>query len=77
MVYFENPSYKDAIIGISTDRRVVYSYEKMVEQFMKEEQCSVEEAVDFIDYNTIRSLDYVKDAPIVVYEEYDIDYFEE
>lgn len=37
-VVFENPSYLKAIIGISDDGALCYSYEKMVECLMEEDK---------------------------------------
>ena len=64
---FESPSYCDAFIGISDNGRAVYDFEKMAEQFMRENECEYDEAVEFIEYNTIRALPYYPDGPIVVY----------
>lgn len=55
---FDNPSFDDSIIGVSTSGSVIYSYAKMVNEFMRDENCSEQDAIDFIDYNTIRSLPY-------------------
>lgn len=67
IVIFDNPSFDDALIGVSTDDQAVYDFEKMVECLMAEDGMSYEEAAEFIDYNTIRSLPYVEFSPIVVY----------
>ena len=68
VIYLTNYSYDDALIGISEDNRAVYDYNKMVEWLMKKEYFSQEEAVDWINYNTIRALPYMGDnAPIIVY----------
>lgn len=67
-VVFENPDYDSAIIGVSTDDRVVYRYSLMVEYLVDKEGMTEEEAIDFIDYNTIRSLPYVDGSPIVMYD---------
>lgn len=67
VVIFDNPSFDDALIGVSTDDQAVYDFEKMVECLMVEDGMSYEEAAEFIGYNTIRSLPYVEGAPIVVY----------
>ena len=65
---FENPDYDSAIIGITENNQVVYDYEKMIEHLMQEDDMDYEEAVDFISYNTIRSLPYAGDgAPIIMY----------
>lgn len=66
-IIFENPSYDDAIIGTDDNCRVVYDYDKMVEFLMKEDGMTYEEAVEFIDYNTIRALPYYENGPIVVH----------
>jgi hypothetical protein len=69
-IVFENPSYDSAIIGTSHDDRVVYSFEKMVECLVEEDGMSYEEAVEFIEYNTIRALPYFgPNAPIVLMNE--------
>lgn len=68
LVVFENPDYDDAIIGVSHDDRVVYDYDKMLEHLMSHEDMTVEEAADFISYDTIRSLSYAgPEAPIVMF----------
>ena len=64
---FENPDYDDAIIGVDTDGHVVYDFEKMVEHLMREDGMEYEDAVEFIEYNTIRALPYIPSHPIVMY----------
>jgi len=39
----------DCIVGLNSDMRLVYSYQKMIEHFMKE--MSYKKAVQWIDYN--------------------------
>lgn len=68
VVLFTNFSYDDALIGVSQDNRAIYDYEKMVIWLRETEGWSDEDAREWIDYNTIRSLPYAGDnAPIVVY----------
>ena len=68
VIYLINYSYDDALIGISEDNRAVYDYNKMVEWLIKEESFTEEEAMEWIDYNTIRALLYMGDkAPIIMY----------
>lgn len=68
VVYLTNFSYDDALIGISEDNRAIYDYDKMVEWLMKEENFTREEAIEWIDYNTIRALPYMgNEAPIIMY----------
>lgn len=68
LLVFENPDYDDAIIGVSHDDRVIYDYDKMIAHLMDKESMSIEEAADFISYDTIRSLSYSgPEAPIVMF----------
>lgn len=68
VIIFNNYSYDNALIGVSEDNRAIYDYNKMVEWLMKEESWTVEEAIEWIDYNTIRALPYMGDkAPIIMY----------
>ena len=65
----ENYSYEGAIVGITTDNRVVYSFSKMVEWLMTTENFTQEDAVEWIEYNTIRALAYYgPEAPIIMYD---------
>ena len=67
-IVFDNMSYDGSIVGVTTDGRVVYDYDKMIEELMEDEGCSYEEAADWIDYNTIRALPYAgENAPIIMY----------
>ena len=67
-IIFENPDYDSAIIGITENNQVVYDYDKMIEHLIQEDDMSYEEAIDFISYNTIRSLSYVgMGVPIIMY----------
>lgn len=72
-IVFENPSYESAIIGISENGQVCYSYSKMTEYLVNEDSMEEEEAMEFIDYNTIRSLPYCHPSdkrPIVIYDDF-------
>lgn len=67
-VVFENPDYEDAIIGWDENSgRIIYDYEKMVECLMNEDGMEYDEAVEFIDYNTVRACPYMGErAPIIL-----------
>lgn len=74
-VVFENPSYADAVIGISDEGAVCYSYQKMVKYLMDMDGMDCEGAMEFIDYNTIRALPYASSLgggirPIVIYDDF-------
>lgn len=66
--FLTNYSYDDALIGVTEDGRAVYDYEKMIEWLMNEEEWTDNEAVEWIEYNTIRAIPYFGDgAPIIMY----------
>lgn len=66
--YLTDYSYDDALVGVTSDNRAVYDYNKMVEWLMETESWSEEEAVEWIDYNTIRAIPYMgEDGPIIIY----------
>ena len=65
-VILENPSYETAIIGISDDDRLIYDYDLMAEYLVNNDNMTLEEAYEFVDYNTIRALAYMGyKAPII------------
>ena len=66
--YLTNYSYDTALIGVTEDNRAVYDFEKMVEQLIETEGFTSEEAVEWIEYNTVRALPYFGEkAPIIMY----------
>lgn len=68
---FDNPAYDNSIIGQTFDGRAIYDIELMADELASDDDISLEEAMDFIDYNAIRSLPYAGVmAPIVVHVEY-------
>lgn len=73
-IIFENPSYLNAIVGVSDTGRVCYDYDKMAEWLMEEDGMTHEEATEFIDYNTVRALPYCSPSekrPIIIYHLFD------
>lgn len=68
---FDNPAYDNSIIGQTFDGRAIYNIELMAAELSSDDEITIEEAMDFIDYNAIRSLPYAGDkAPVVVYVEH-------
>lgn len=63
---FENPDFDGCIIGVTTDNQAVYSLAQMVDWFVENNGGSISEALEFIEYNTLRALPYVENAPIVL-----------
>lgn len=68
VVILSDYSYDDALIGVTHDNRAVYDYWKMVKWLIKEQDFSIDDAVEWIDYNTVRALPYAgPNAPIIIY----------
>ena len=67
-IVFDNHAYDNSIIGTTVDGRVIYCFEKMVEEVMTDEGWDELSAIEWIEYNALRGLPYAGDkAPIVVY----------
>ena len=58
-VYFEHPSFVKAITGITDSEQLIYDYDLMIAAAMEEEGWNVEDAVEWIEYNTLRSIPYM------------------
>ena len=67
VVIFENPGYDTALIGVSEDGRAIYDYDLMIDWLKETQNFSTREAVDWIDYNTIRALPYCEASPIIMF----------
>jgi hypothetical protein len=69
---FGNGDYITALIGYTDDGRAVYDYDLMVEFLKEYDEMTPEEAMEWIDYNTIRTIPYMGEkAPIIMYRIYD------
>ena len=51
-------AYDDALVGITEDNRAIYDYDLMVRWLVKEEGFEESSAEEWINYNTLRALDY-------------------
>jgi hypothetical protein len=68
VVILENYSYDDALVGVTEDGRAVYDFDKMIDWLVKTEGMTVDEAVEWIEYNTIRALPYAgPEAPVIMF----------
>ena len=68
VLLLSNYSYDDALIGVTEDGRAVYDYDKMVRWLVESEGFEEMDAIEWIDYNTIRALPYMgEQAPIIMY----------
>jgi hypothetical protein len=58
--------YDEAVMGISTDGRLVYSVEKMIEILLRDGDMNELDAIEWLEYNTFNA--YVGEmTPIWVY----------
>lgn len=81
---FDSPDFYEAVIGHTEDGRIIYSYDLMVKCMIADLACiafsdvdglsgdeldeKYEEAVEWIDYNTIRTIPYMGEkSPIISY----------
>jgi hypothetical protein len=67
VIILDNHAYDKSIIGITDDGRLVYSFDKMVEEYVEDEGVDDIQAMEWLEYNTIQSLPYMGvHAPIVI-----------
>jgi len=68
VLILENYSYDDALVGVTEDGRAVYDFNKMVAWLVETQGFEELEAIEWIEYNTIRALPYYgPDAPLIIY----------
>ena len=67
-IVYQNPDFDNAIIGVDEiSNSVIYDYEMMVGELMEKDNMSELQAVEFIDYNTIRATPYMpQPRPIIL-----------
>ena len=70
--YSEKPGWSEfakAIIGVTTDERIVYSYERITECLMETDDISEEDAIEYVDYHVVGSLNpKIEESPIIIHE---------
>ena len=64
----DREAFYPAIIGLAKDKsHIAYSYEKLTRCFMNKEGWDWDEAMEWIDYNVIRTLPYYgSKAPVIL-----------
>lgn len=71
---FEPEHYDEGIIGITENGNVVYSYGLLAETLMLHDDMSYEDAIEWLDYNTIRTIPYMGEfKPVMLMEFPDCD----
>ena len=66
VIILTNPDYDAALIGVSIDNRAVYDYSKMLE-CRRADGMTDDEAVEFIEYNTMRAIAYAGPAGPIIF----------
>ena len=68
-ILLENYDYDSALIGITEDDRAVYDYDLMVEYLLNTGDFESNiDAMEWIDYNTIRAIGYMGEkAPVIIH----------
>lgn len=69
-VVLESPAYVSAVIGISTDGRLIYSRGLMVTHLCKKDGMSELDAEEFIDFNTVGALPNMGGKAPIIMEEF-------
>ena len=68
-IVLESPTYRNAVLGISEDGRVIYSERIIIEDMIIDEGMDIEDAYDNFSYNLLRTLPYMgKMAPIILHD---------
>ena len=57
--FFENPSFVKAITGITESGQLIYDYDLMIDAAMEETGWEYDDAVDWIEVNTLRTIPYI------------------
>ena len=66
-IILDNSAFDNSIIGVTLDGRLIYDYDKMIEELIEDDGMSFDEAMEWIDYNIIRALPYAgSGAPIII-----------
>lgn len=70
-IVFDSPAFDRSIIGMTFDGRAIYELQSMINELSHDDSISYEDAIESIEYNTIRSLPYIGEkAPIVLDDTY-------
>lgn len=69
-VVLESPSYISAAVGISTDGRLIYRRDLMVEYLCRADGMTELDAEEFIDFNTMGALPNMGGKAPIIMEEF-------
>lgn len=67
IVILDDHAYDNSIVGITDQGIIIYDFNKMVEELMEDEGWEEEDAIEWIEYNTLRALPYMGDErPLII-----------
>ena len=67
IIMLDRHAFDNSIVGITNTDQLVYDQKKMIEELMKDEGWTEEEAWEWMDYNTMRAIPYMGERrPIVI-----------
>jgi hypothetical protein len=69
MEFVKADGFDEAVIGMTTDFKLVYCVGDMI-QVLIDEGMELDDAIDHFEYNVVRSLPYVENAPVLVYTDF-------
>lgn len=62
---------ESTILGLSQDNKVIYSFDRMINNLKDRDGMTTIEAQEYIEYNIIRALPYLgNNAPVILYIEH-------
>lgn len=71
IIVLEGDEFADGAIGITESNELVYSYSRLVKSLSEKTDMTEVDAMEWLDYNTIRSLPYMErhgNVPIIIHE---------
>ena len=71
-IVLENPSYRNAVIGISENGRVIYSKRIILEDMMIDEGMNSDNALEHFSNNILRSLPYMGVMAPIIQSDFEI-----
>jgi len=59
IIVLEGDEFADGAVGLTVDNHIVYDFDLLVESLMTKNGWTEEEALDWLDYNTLGSIPYM------------------
>ena len=59
IIILEGNEFADGAIGLTEDNHIIYDYELLIKSLMNHNNWTKEEAMEWLDYNTLGSIPYM------------------